>query len=198
MKSTVYIVILFSMLNCDSMGPDKNFPLSSGSKYLFEEGEILSYVSGTAEEKYEVKKIVNGLYEDSQSGTCAKPRLFIYEYQVVYLKPVDTLDRDFYYISERQTDCSPYFIPRDELISSINISYDGDTNNRITWMTEFSDRISNFTEHHATLTLGNHEFEDVFEYNVPIGKRLSTLYYNRRKGFVGYTLDDGSTFSLDR
>jgi hypothetical protein len=196
MNRSVLLFISSCLFACDNIGPEKNFPLPANSKFIFSEGDILRYTSDTGEEKFEVNKIVNGVYEDSQSGTCGKPVLYYYDFQVVYLKPVDTLNRGFIYLSERQDDCSGLGPLRNDLISSLNTTAN-EFFNRITWMTVYTSEMSKFHEHYAALTLRGHEFLDVFEYHVPEGQRLSRLYYTKKMGFVGFALKDGTLFSLE-
>jgi hypothetical protein len=198
MKFNFLPLLALFVFMCDNVGPDKHFSLAADKKYLFKEGDFLEYESDNDSEHFKVIKIVNGTYSDSQSGTCGKPRLFVYEFQVAYIQPADTLDRAFHFISERQDDCSHELRPNTELITTMNSSYDPDNYDRIGWMTEFSDKISNYQKHYKTLQLRNQNFEDVYEYDATAGERLSTLYYTRSYGYVGYVLKNGTVFSLKR
>jgi hypothetical protein len=197
MKFRLLSLFIILALSCDEIGSDITHPLSSSKKYLFKEGDILVYESDTQVEKFEVLKIVDGRYGDSRSGTCAKPRLDIYEYQAVYLKPVDTLSHMYYFVPPSSDDCGSYPQLRSQnLICSLNNSYLENSTDKIIWMNEFSDLISNFQNTHQSLTLRNKVYKDVFEYGFTNGKRLDKLFYTRTFGFVGYRLKDGTTFSL--
>jgi hypothetical protein len=198
MKFNLLPLLALFVLTCDNIGPDKHFSLAADKKYLFKEGDLLEYESDNDSEHFKLIKIVNGKYSDSQSGTCGKPRLFVYEFQVAYIKPADTLDRAFHFVSESPDDCSHFLRPNTELITAMNSSYDADNYDWICWMTEFSDKMSNYQKHHKTLQVRNQNFKDVYEYNVTTGERLSTLYYTRSYGFVGYVLKNGTVFSLKR
>jgi hypothetical protein len=205
MKYSIFLLLVVALVTCDDFGANKNFTLNADKKYLLLPGQTLTYTSGAIEEKFEVQKVVNGTYEDSQSGTCAKPRLFIYEYQVVYMKPADSVSATSGFIGDHETDCGAYFRLNDKLICSLNVARATDQNtlefefsDKINWLDEFMDRVNNFTKHYKTLKLANHDFKDVFQYHVPNGKRIDTLYYTRHAGFVAYRLKNGALFVLNQ
>jgi hypothetical protein len=199
MKSCFYALMFFVLLTCDDFGIDKKFPLDGSKKYIFTKGQSLTYASDNAEEHFEVIKVVNGVFQDSQSGTCGKPRLFDYEFQTVYIKSKDSIDRKFVFVQEQQSDCGGYFGLTDKLISSINVSRNLDSNgfsDRVRWMDEFNDRISNYDQFYKYVKLRGRMFTDVFEFDVSNGKRIAKIYYTRRSGFVAYSLINGELFVL--
>lgn len=195
--NTTLLTIVIILLGCSEYGPDVIHRLSSDKKILFVEGDILSYESDSQVEQFEVIKIVNGRYEQSRSGTCAKPRLDIYEYQAVYLKSVDSLSRNFRFTPVISTDCSqfPPFTAR-ELICTLNGTYDEKSNDKLIWMDELAKLTFNYKANHKSVRLRNQVYKNALEYDVPNGKRLDKVFYTRRLGFVGYRLKNGALFTL--
>lgn len=199
-KNSILIFIVLGILNlssCADFGPEKRFSLGSGSRFLLHEHDILTYASDMSIEKFEIIRIVNGEYSDSQSGTCGKPRFYRYDYQAVYMNPIDSAQTDFYFVPEATDDCSsfPGLIPQN-VIAFINTSYDSPNKDRVQWMNELLDLLENKSNFHELISLGDDVFVNVFEFKVVNGNRLSTLYYTRAYGFVGYKLLNGTLFTL--
>ncbi|PZR29907.1 MAG: hypothetical protein DI538_23600 [Azospira oryzae] len=197
MKWSALSFFLLLFIGCDELGADKYHRMSDDKRIRFSETEILSYSSDSKTEKYEVLKIVNGQYADSRSGTCGKPRSDVYDYQVVYLRPLDSLNTNYYFVSEHTDDCQHYpRLTQSNLIQSLNGSYHDGASDRIVWLDEFDDLISSFKKKHDRLTIRHHTYEQVMEFMVVNGKRMDKLYYTRASGFVGYQLKDKTMFEL--
>jgi hypothetical protein len=197
MKLNFLSFLILLLIGCDEIGANKYHHMPGGNKIRFNEGDVLVYSSDSKTEEYKIFKVVNGEYSDSRSGTCGKPRFDIYDYQVVYLKPVDSVQKWYNLITEKQDDCQRYpKLNESRLIQSISGSFNEETGDRIRWLDEFEDAILNSTNNYKTLTIQNKTFKDVFEYKFNNGKRLDKIYYTRSSGFVGYQLKDGSLFVL--
>lgn len=200
MSNAPFILVVIGILivsSCSEIGPEKRHSLGSSSHFLLQEHDILTYASDVSTEKFEVIKIVNGEYSDSHSGTCGKPRFFIYDYQAVYIKSIDSLKTDFRFVDETSDDC--YGFPQlaaQNVISFINTSYNSPDEDRIQWMDEYRNLLERKSSLHESITLRDRVFKNVFEFEVVTGKRLSKLYYTRAYGFVGYKLLDGTLFTL--
>lgn len=195
-RSTLGIVSILLLTFCG----DVEHEIHPFKLYKFGEGTILTFQSDASTEEFIVQKIVNGRYEDSRSGTCGKPRLDIYYFQAVHLRSLDSLDRQTGYIPVYFDDCAGYFDSRllrnTSLISSLVSEFQPIRNDIIQWLDEFKAPISSFTQQHPRLTLREKRFTNVFEYEIPDGKRLAKIFYTMRHGFVGYQLKNGTVFEL--
>lgn len=192
-KSVVASVLISTFLiTCD-----KERDMHEFKKYNYGEGTVLTFSSAFHTEEFIVQRVVNGNYEDSRSGTCGKSPMTVYEYQAVYLKPVDSVDRWMPMIGPQTNDCSRYpQLYQGQWISSFNGTYNPLEYDRINWLDEFYGYISEFRLQHPRITLVNRSFTNVFEYEVTTDKRLATIYYSHRQGFVGYALKNGEVFEL--
>jgi hypothetical protein len=178
-------------------GCDKEEDLHNFKKYNYREGTILTFSSELHSEQFIVQKVIDGKYENSSSGTCSKSPMTAYEYQAVYLRPADSVDRWFPMIGSHADDCSAYpKLLEGKGIASFNGVFNALENDRINWLDEFYGKISDFNRQHPKITIRTREFTNVFEYTVTSEKRLATIYYSHRQGFVGYVLANGEVFEL--
>lgn len=170
--------------------------MQKGERFFFKEGDVLHYESDSQTEKFEVIKIVEGQYKDSRTGTCSKSPANIYEYQVVYMKPTDSLSQPYDYFSTHWDDCQYYPTLREhKLIQTMNGSFQDDYE-QIIWLNEFDGHMNSYRMKHSSLALGNRTFDAVYEYVLAKGQRMAKLYYTKHYGFVGYQLKDGTLFVL--
>jgi hypothetical protein len=194
LPSTSTFCLLIILIGCT----DKDYHLYPWKIYAFDEGTILTYHSETEIEQFVVLKIVQGQYVDSHSGTCAKGTRSIYEFQAVYLKPLDSADREFTFVATYHDDCGPppSLVHGEELICSLVGTYRPNAFDALRWYNEFNSLISSYNHFHSRLTIVKRTFLNVMEFDVPNGKRLSKLYFSTRHGFVGYRLKNGAVFEL--
>jgi hypothetical protein len=191
------LLLILNLSSCTEFGPDRYHGLSSSRKFTFEEHHLLTYASDVSIEQFEVIRIVDGEYSDSRSGTCGKPRFDKYAYQAVHIMSIDSLRTDFNMVPLTSDDCGHFpSLSSGQLISFINTSFDFPNHDQVRWMDEFNGIIESKSNYHESITLRGDVFKNVFEYDVPNGKRLSRLYYTRAFGFVAFRLLDDTLFTL--
>ena len=192
MRYCVVILILCSW-SCDDgsiFGRDSHYSLRSDQKFLFKAG-TLEYTSGQDVVKFDVIAITTGQHKVTKSGTCGKPPFSIYEYQVAYLKPSDSLTRTYNLLGTSSFSCSGVPSLESRLISFLNIG-NGD---RLNWFNLLNSYVKNGTPIDRFVA-GTKTYTDIFMFNLPTKSAVSQLYYHRQYGIVAYRLQNGTQFNL--
>jgi hypothetical protein len=210
MKNLLLIfLILFVLLNSsckrglfnELFGEDIYYNMPSNSKFILKANDTLVFNYEEIIEKYVISNLTNGLYFESITGTCGKNPFDIFEFQAIYIKPVDSID-SYILISDTLDDCwgKPSF--KDDyicIIKNLVDTYSSDKikyNSSISWLNEFSGLESEYSDFLKSVTLNNKTFKDIYIYSYDRNGRIDKLYYSKKYGFVGYLLTNGKLFNL--
>ncbi|HLO59888.1 MAG TPA: hypothetical protein VK179_14165 [Bacteroidales bacterium] len=202
-KFLLILLVSFINLTCDDIGIDKNYPIPSNSKFIFKQGDTLIYKCGNKIEKYDIPILVNGKYYQYRSGTCMKGVLDLFDFQAIFIKPVDSIATPVG-IGNAVYDCDGPPMVKDYYISIVknvvntfyhhSTEYDAD----LCWYKQFHCLESEYSDHFQSIILNEREFKNIYVYQVDnnLEKGLSKLYYSKQYGFVGYMLNNGDIFNL--
>jgi len=107
----ILVIVTLITLGCGDRGflnelngKDRNFSIPSNSRFILRQMDTLKYVSGSDTEIYYISHLIEGKYYEGTTGTCGKSPFDIFEFQAIYIRPVDSID-GYFYADSKMDDC---------------------------------------------------------------------------------------------
>jgi hypothetical protein len=206
----IAIIVLLTTRQCDQWlpcGQDHNMPSSYKIEYSF--GDKLVYQNSSLEKiEYSLSYFMSGDYLVSQTGESASGCYAYYEFEIIGICPIDVNSCTEYEIDTiyttgnrpRQIDC-PNCLSIYKIMDTRPIN---DANRRISdpiiqWKDSWECYLGNNSNTHAQIELNDIKYYDVYAFNTEFedeGKIIVEIYFNYKKGFVGYKTEEGEVWNL--